>query len=126
MAECGYELIESRIHARSTYVLYLRLWIKRYSDALSNFLFCLGDELGIISADKPRWVNLNTDGCKQDMQRIFADRLNFLFVVMPGVGMMMTITTTTSTVHSLHPFLCQSVNSILRDACCPLRRQCCD
>jgi len=45
MAEGGDQLIECWIYARSTYLLYLRLRIKWYSDALADFFFGLGNEL---------------------------------------------------------------------------------
>ncbi len=48
MAQCRDELIESWVYTRSTYVLYLRLWIERYRYALADLLFCLGNELYLV------------------------------------------------------------------------------
>lgn len=45
MSESYNELIEGWVYPRSTYLVNMRLWIKRYRDALSQFLFGLGNEL---------------------------------------------------------------------------------
>jgi hypothetical protein len=61
MAQRCNELIERRVHARPTYVLYLRLWIEGGSNALVNLLLRLGNKLNVCERRTESTGSLLTD-----------------------------------------------------------------
>lgn len=88
VAEGHYELVKSRIYARATYSVDIRLGFEGDGDAFAELLLGLGYELFVMLAVALLEIYRFTHRCEQNMQGVFSHRLLFVSILL-RVGMLL-------------------------------------